>query len=149
MDAGIVATGLVLGATLIWGRSVRLRVLLALMWLTGFFGYALGADMASLVLAAAMMDLVIVLIATAIVTNDPSRVDARAVGVVSLAMMPAHWIMSATKGAPDWTAYALACNIGFVLQCLIVGGWLDGVARSARRFLGRIVPVSLFRGRGR
>lgn len=150
IDPGLLITGVAVFIAFGWGRGRWLRHLLLLSWLATTLGAFIGAEMASVVFTATMMDFIVAGGALVITTHDPNRMDARAIGAISMSLMPAHWVVSMAQGLPHfgWMLYAGACNAGFVLQCLIVRGWLDGVGRSIGRFVGRLVPVSLFRARG-
>lgn len=137
MDIGIIITGLAAFAVLAFGRGKWLRHLLFLSWSTVALAAASGMAMSTIVFAMTVLDISIAGAAVIIATDNPPRYDARAVGAVSMALIPAHCAMSITQGAADWTLYAAACNAGFVLQCLIVGGWLDGLVSGFSRFFGR------------
>lgn len=128
-------------------QALWLPHLMLAIWATSMVGKIAQATMASVVFMAVVADLVIAGAAVSIVTHDPKRIDARLVGGISMALMPAHWAMSMSQGQANWTLYAAGCNAGFVLQCLIVGGWLDGLGRGVSRILARISPLSLFRAR--
>lgn len=150
MDIGMVITGFAAFAVLAFGRGKWLRHLLFLSWSTVALAVAAGVSMSTVVFTMTILDISIAGAAVIIATHAPPRYDARAVGAVSMALIPAHWAMSITQGAADWTLYAAACNAGFVLQCLIVGGWLDGVASFLGRVIRRFDPVrSLRQHRGR
>jgi hypothetical protein len=144
-DSGILVTGAAMVVAFGWGRGKWLRHMLALAWTIALLLSLAKANMASTVLAAAVMDFLLAGVALSIATNDPSRIDARAVGGISMAKMPAHWVMSVSSGSASWFLYAVACNAGFVLQCLIVRGWMDGLGRAVARIVGRLRPVHLFR----
>ncbi len=149
MDIGILVTGLAVVAAFICGKGKYLRHVLLLSWAIVSILALSGVKMSLIVLAMAAIDISIAGIAVAIATNDPARYDARLVGAASMALMPAHWAMSITQGNADWTLYAAACNAVFVLQCLIVGGWLDGLVSGVGRFFRRLHPLrSLRRDRG-
>jgi hypothetical protein len=105
--------------------------------------------MPTVVFSYATMDLAIALVALGRVIDDHSRTDAKLIGLISLSLMPAHFAVSAAHGGVNWTLYAMGCNVAFVLQCSIIGGWLDGVGRSINRFVTRLHPARLFRDRGR
>lgn len=147
MDLGILVTGLAAWAAFLFGRGVWLRHLLLLSWSVALIEWLAVAWMPTVVLTNALMDLAIAGMALARVTHDPARVDAKLVGGISMALMPAHWVVSATQGRIVWPLYAVACNAGFVLQCLIVGGWLDGLGRRSVRIFSRLHPVRLLRRR--
>ena len=149
IDLGLLVTGIAALIAFLWGRGKSLRPLLLVSWAVAFMGSALDVNMATTVFMLAAMDLIIAGAALLIVTHDPSRTDAKIIGGISMALMPAHFTMSAAHGAADWTIYAAALNAGFVLQCLIVRGWMDGVGRTANRFWNRLVPVHLHRNGGR
>lgn len=157
IDPGIIITAIAALFAFGWGdgqmkgRGKWLRHLLLVSWAASALARASGADMASTVLVAGVMDLAIVFGALFVFINDPHRHDARAVGGLSLALMPAHWIVSLSGGLTywPWVLYAVACNAAFVAQCLIVRGWLNGLGRAVARFVDRVGPVSLFRGWGR
>jgi hypothetical protein len=151
VDPGLLITGAAVFIAFGWGRGKWLRHLLLLSWVTSVIGAFVGATMSTLVFNAIVMDFVVAGGALIVTTRDPCRIDARMVGGISIALMPAHWVVSWNGGlaAFGWVLYAGACNAGFVLQCLIVRGWLDGVGRGIGRFVGRFVPVSLFHDGGR
>ena len=149
MDLGLIVTGIAAAAAFLLGRGKWLRNLLFISWLMMAVESLMGVSMAGVVFSMTMMDLIIAGAAVAVATNDPTRYDARAVGAISMAMMPAHWVMAATQGGGNWTLYAAAANAGFVLQCLIVGGWLNGVGRRLGRLVGRDGSVRPIRGGGR
>jgi hypothetical protein len=152
IDLGILITGIAAFIAFGWGkgrmrgRGKRLRHMLLLAWTAAAIGALMGADMPTAVFIATMMDFTIAGVALAITIHDPCRVDARTVGGISMALMPAHWVVSMAGGVSDfgWALYAGGCNAFFVIQCLIVRGWLDGVGRSIGRFVGRFLPVSVF-----
>lgn len=154
MDLGLLTTGIFAIVAFGWGkgkwqgRGTWLRRLLLLSWVLVTLEVIAGAYMATLVLTMATIDISIAGAALTISTHDSMRYDARAVGLISMALMPAHWIMSATHGALDWTLYASLCNAGFVLQCLIVRGWLDDVGRSTGGFFARLRVVRMHRDGG-
>ena len=145
IDIGIVITGIAAFIAFIWGRGRWMRHALFLSWAVVAVIGAIGADKAETVFTLAAMDLAIAGVALFVVTADETRTDAKIVGAISIALMPAHVIMSATHGIADWTLYASALNAGFVLQCLIVRGWLDGLGRTARGFFARLRPVFVHR----
>lgn len=149
IDLGLLVTGVAAAAVFLTGRGRWLRNLLFISWLMMVVEAFMGVSMAGVVFSMTMMDMLIAGAAVAIATNDPTRYDARAVGVISMAMMPAHWVMAVSNGAPNWMLYAAACNAGFVLQCLIVGGRLNGVGRRLGRLVNRNGAVRAIRGGGR
>jgi hypothetical protein len=120
-------------------------------WIAGLLVWLTEQPQSVAVFVSTSMDLLIAGGAVIISTRDPSRIDARIVGAISMALMPAHWVVSVGQGIHGWgwTLYAVACNGAFVVQCFIVRGWLDGLGRGLGHFLGRFIPVSLFRTRGR
>lgn len=129
-------------------RDVTLPGVLLGVWAVPFGLLAADARMATFVFTAAVLDMVIGAAALLIVTRDPSRYDARVVGGISMAIMPAHWMMSVSNGTANWTIYAIACNTAFVAQCLIAGGWFDGMGRRISRFIARLRPVHSLRDGG-
>lgn len=149
MDIGLLVTGAAVILAYHKGRGTWLRRLLLISWAASFGATLANAPMSSTVFMMTVMDGLIAGVALTICTRDPNRYDARAVGAVSMAMMPAHWVMAATQGAPNWTLYAAACNAGFVFQCLIAGGWLDGMGRSVGRLFRWRGPSNSVRDRGR
>lgn len=149
IDLGLIVTGVAAASAFLFGRGRWLRNLLFISWLMMAVESLMGVSMAGVVFSMTMMDMIIAGAAVAVATNDPTRYDARAIGAISMALMPAHWVMAATHGAPNWVLYAAACNAGFVLQCLIVGGWLNGVGRRLGRLFGRDGAVRPIRGGGR
>jgi hypothetical protein len=144
-DPGIFVTGVAGAAAFVFGRGVWIRHLLAMAWAMVTIEALLGATKDAVVFSIAMVDLIIAGAALIRWLEDDSRVDARIIGGISIALMPAHFIMSASEGAVSWWLYASICNAAFVLQCLIIGGWLDHVGRSTGRFFARLNPVHLFR----
>lgn len=158
MDIGILVTGAasllaVCGGGLCLsplrpGDNPSLRATLACSWIVTVVEQSLVANMAMVVFSMALLDLVIAGAALIIATHDRTRYDARLIGGLSMALMPAHWIMSASHGRPNWAAYAMGCNIVFILQCLIAGGWLNGVGRRIAGFINRVRPVLHFRNGG-
>ena len=148
-DIGIFLTGAMAALAFLSWRGKWLRHLLVISWAATATAAALGVSMAGFVFLMTMLDLIIAGAAVVIATNKPTRVDARVVGGVSIAHMPVHWVMAFSQGAADWTLYAAILNTGFIVQCLIVGGWLNGVGRSLGRFLHRLSPVRFLRGGGR
>lgn len=151
LGLAISAAAVVLGI----GRSLKQRLdltlpgLLAAVWAVPLGLLAADARMATFVFTAAALNLFVASIALVLVTRDPARIDARLVGGLSMAIMPAHWIMSVSNGTADWTIYAWSCNAVFVLQCLVAGGWFDGVGRSFVRLVSRLWPVHHVRDGGR
>lgn len=148
-DLGIFITGIVAAPAFVYGRGTWLRHLLAMAWVMTTIETLAGVSKDAVVFSITMADLVIAGAALIRVTQDPTRTGAKVVGGISMALMPAHWFMSASQGLPPWWAYASICNAAFVLQCLIIGGWLDNVGRSTGRFFARLSPVHLFRRGGR
>lgn len=131
--------------------SILLRHVLLLNWLTVTLASLLSQPMPTMVFIAAMNDFIIACTGVVIGIRNPGRVDARAVGMISMALMPAHWWVSMRHGLPEWGwfIYALGQNIAFISQCLIAGGWMDGLGRAAVRFFSRLGPLPGFRGGGR
>ena len=144
-DLGILITGAAAGLAFVPGRGKWLRHLLVISWAATAIAAGSGVSMAGVVFIMAMCDLVIAGAAVTIATNDPNRIDARFVGGLSMALMPLHWVMAWSQGSASWLLYASACNAAFVIQCLTVGGWLDGVGRSLGRFFHRFRPVRSLR----
>jgi len=149
IDIGILITGITAALAFLPGRGKWLRHLLVISWLASLIAAAAGASMASVVFMLTVLDMIIAGAALAICTNDPSRYDARLIGAISMMLMPAHWIMAWSEGTASWALYAASCNGAFVVQCLIVGGWLDGVGRRLGRLFGRAGAVRSVRGGGR
>lgn len=148
-DIGLTVTFLAVAPAFWFGRGKWLRHLLLLSWLTVTLEKIAEIQMATIVFSMTVLDLMIAGAALVVATHDHARYDARVIGSISMALMPGHWVMAATQGAGSWTLYAAAVNAGFVLQCLVIGGWLDGVGRSIGRLFARLRPVHLFRrGRG-
>ena len=151
MDPGLVLTALALIACLgraAWKRrDPTLPVVLLAMWTTALSLSAADARMATFVFTAALLNLAVSGIALAITIHAPERLDARAVGGLSLVTFTGHFPMSLSNGGADWTIYAWSCNIIYITQCLVAGGWLDGLGRSIAGFFARLRPVSLFRVR--
>jgi len=136
-DLGILITGAAAGLAFVPQRGKWLRHLLVISWVGTAVAAAVGVSMSGIVFMIAMFDLIIAGAAVTIATNDPDRVDARFVGGLSMALMPLHWVMAWSQGNASWLLYASACNGVFVIQCLTVGGWLDGVGRGLGRFFHR------------
>lgn len=148
VDIGFLATGTAIGAS-IGARGGWLWRVLAASWAVSLAVSLAGANMAETVLTMILMDFAIASVSLTIATFDRGRYDARAIGMASIAMMPGHWVMSVSHGAPDWTLYMAACNGGFVFQCLIAGGWLNGMGRRIHRFFDRRSLSDSVRGGGR
>jgi len=148
-DIGILATGLTASACIAFGRSVWIGRVLFGAWLFGALASLLGAGVSMTVLIAACLDMSIAIVALVRFTQDTSKRDAQMVGAMSMALMPAHFIMAVSHGAADWTIYVSAANAIFVLQCLTAGGWLDGVGRGIAGIWHRVHPVRHLRDRGR
>jgi len=149
IDAGIALTGFAAASCLAFGRGQWLRRVLFAAWLSGALLTAGGATKSEYVLGMASIDLAIAVVALVRFTQDTSKREAQIVGALSMAMMPAHFIMAASHGAADWTLYASACNAIFVLQCLTAGGWLDGLGRGIAGIWNRVHPVRHLRDGGR
>lgn len=149
VDIGFLATGAAVLAALIGSNANWLWRVLAASWGIVLLISLAGANMAETVLAMTLMDFTIAVVSLSIATFDRSRFDARAIGMTSIAMMPGHWVMSVSHGAPDWTLYMAACNGGFVFQCLVAGGWLNGVGRRIHRFFDRGDRAGPIRNGGR
>jgi hypothetical protein len=153
MDLGLTTTAL--ACALGVGRAVHKRsdltlpCMLAAAWGTSLGLAAAKAQMATFIFSAAALNIMIAGIALVLVTRDNSRVDAKITGGFSMAIMPAHWVMSVTTGAPDWTLYAYSCNAVFIVQCLVAGGWLNGLGRCLAGFFARLRPVHRLRGGSR
>ena len=140
IDLGLLITGFAVALSF-RGRCGWLRALIIASWLLAVA--TSGGDKAGVVLSAALADLVKALAAVLLLAAGAERAEVRLVGLLSLALFPAHLAMSVTHGAPSWFLYASAVNAVFVAQCLIVGGWLDGLVRGADRFFAwlRLVPA--------
>lgn len=153
MDIGIFATGVAAIACIALGRPPRanrwLRHVLLISWLVTLFESIADVGIGTVVFSLVMLNFLIAGAAVMRVTHDPSRVDAKVIGNLSMMLMPAHFIMSASLGKVNWTLYASACNIVFILQCLVAGGWLDGVGRCITRFVDRLPVVHPLRRGGR
>lgn len=149
MDIGLTVTGFALIAAFTPAHSgqMLLRSALAISWIVTMLSVFGQATMPAVVMSMAALDIFIALVALLIVTNDNTRYDARVIGGLSMALMPAHWMVSVTGGAVDWTIYAVACNAVFSAQCLIAGGWFDWLGRSIGNFFDRLWPVSSVRDR--
>lgn len=151
MDPGIVLSGLALAACLarsaVKKRDPTLPCVLLALWTAALALVAAEARMATFVFSAAMLNLMVSGIAVAMAIREPDRIDPRVVGFLSLLSMFPHFAMSASEGALNWTFYAWSCNMIYIAQCLVAGGWLDGLGRRIAGFFGRLQPVHLFRGR--
>lgn len=148
IDIGLLVTGAAVAIAFLWGRGKWLRHVLLFSWAAVALASVSGASMSVIVLLMTLMDLMIAGTALSIVTHDPKRNDARVVGAISMALMPAHWVVAMAQGEVSWTLYAGAVNAAFVIQCLIVRGWLDGLGRSAARIVSRLRPFHIFGRRG-
>lgn len=149
IDLGIIITGVSAGVCLAYGKGMWLRRVLFLAWLAGV-GLAELAQVRSVTVAGmASIDLIVAMIALVRFTQDNHKREAQIVGGLSMCLMPAHFVMAASRGHADWTLYASACNAVFVLQCLVAGGWLDGVGRSIADIWRGVRPVRSFRDGGR
>lgn len=142
-DLGLAITGLAAVIAFKWGRGIWLRHVLILAWLVILAFVLSGAVKSEIVFIMAAVDLLIAGTALVVITNDPLRIDAKIVGAISMTLMPMHWIMTVSHGTANWTIYASAANAGFVLQCLIVRGWLDGLGSGIIDFVNRFRPVHL------
>lgn len=151
MDFGIGLTGLALAVCLVRSalkkRDPTLPCVLLALWTAALALWAAEARMATFVFSAAMLNLMIAGVAVVMATHEPGRIDTRVVGFLSLLSMPLHFGMSASEGALNWKFYAWSCNVIYITQCLVAGGWLDGLGRRIAGFFGRLQPVHLFRGR--
>lgn len=144
MDIGLLATGLA-SATCLDCRNPWVSRMLFGAWVAGAVVAMASAGISTVVLTAALIDMVIALVSLAFFTRDTSRHDAQIVGALSLSIMPAHFIMAASQGAANWLLYVSCCNAVFVLQCLVAGGRLDGVGRGIADFWRRVRIVRSFR----
>jgi len=148
-DAGLLVTGFSAAMCLAYGKGTWLRRVLFLAWLGGA-ALAMAGQVNSVIVAGmASIDLIVAMIALVRFTQDNQKREAQIVGGLSMCLMPAHFIMAASHGRADWTLYASACNAVFVLQCLVAGGWLDGVGRSIADIWRGVRPVRSFRDGGR
>lgn len=141
MDFGLAITGLAAITAAVWGRGQWLKHVLFAAWAVTVAISVAGANMAATVFTLTTLDLIIAAAALIIVTHNPDRTDAKIIGGISMLMMPMHLWMSAASGRADWTMYATVLNGGFIVQCLIVRGWLDGVGRTANRFVNRLLDL--------
>jgi hypothetical protein len=145
MDLGLTLTAVACALGLGWAvrkqRDLTLPVMLAALWGASVGLSAAGAKMATFVFTAVMMNLLVGFVALLILIREPNRADARFIGGLAMAIMPAHFIMSATNGQANWTIYAWSCNIVYILQCLVAGGWLDWLGRSLGGIITRLRPV--------
>lgn len=148
VDIGILATGLAVGACLVFGRGKWLKTALAIAWCIVLIEYMQGASKSVMVLTAAILDMLIAGAALIVFTHNPSRLDARTICGMSMSLMPAHFVMSASLGNVNWTLYVVACNLVFILQCLTAGGWLDGLGRRIAGIFRRMRPVRALRRGG-
>ena len=149
IDIGVIVTGFCVLSCLLAGRDTWLCGALALSWSATAVMVMAGAGKDVFVLAFSALDMLIALTSLTRFTLDHSNHGAQVVAGMSLAMMPPHFLMSASLGNVNWTLYASACNLVFVLQCLVAGGWLDGVGRRIADFRGRFRSVHRLRGGGR
>lgn len=149
VDLGILVTGIAATLCLVFGRGDFLRHVLFIAWATIALETMAGVRMSFMVMTMALLDLLIAAVALARVHHDQENYRARFIGFVSMALMPLHWIMSATKGEVSWLLYALIANAGFVAQCLTLMGWFDGVGNSFRSLFHRAWGLHHFRRGGR
>jgi len=149
IDIGLLTTGLFAAASVTFGRSVWNARILFAAWLVVTLAVCMGMTKSQTVLTMACLDMSIAIVALVRFTQDTSKRDAQMVGAMSMALMPAHFIMAVSHGAADWTIYVSAANAIFVLQCLTAGGWLDGVGRGIAGIWHRVHPVRHLRDRGR
>lgn len=148
IDLGVLFTGIAAVACFVFGRGMWMRNVLLMSWMVTLCMALSGIGKGFVVLSAVTLDFIIAGTALARVTHDPTRADARVVGCLSMMLMPAHLVMSASLGKVNWTIYAVSCNFVFILQCLTAGGWLDGLGRDIAGFFDRLRPAHLLR-RGR
>ena len=144
-DPGVTITFPFAAAALWKGRGQWLKHLLAIYWTASAILALSQAFMATVVLCYTIFDLSIAGAALLVTMHDPKRYDARWIGGLSMMLMPAHLAMSATHGAANWLLYASILNAVFVLQSLILTGWLDGVGRGISGFLGRLRSIPVLR----
>jgi len=142
-------TGSALALSLIHGRCTVLQMMLLASWAGGIVLSMAGVDMAATVFALATADMILALASVAILSVDNARSDARMVGLLSIALFPAHWAMSASSGAASWPIYAGCVNAVFVAQCIIVGGFMDGMVARFDSFLVRVRLVHPYGNRAR
>lgn len=149
-DLGLIVTGIFAIIAFGWGRGKWLRHVLMLCWLTIFAISAYGADRSTVVGAMIVADMVIAVVAVAVATHSQqSRYDARMIGQLSMVLMPAHFAVAWSHGAVNWTLYASVCNVVFIVQCLIVRGWLDGLGHYVMDRISRLRRIPHLRNRGR
>lgn len=149
IDPGLAITGFAAAFCLAFGRGRWLRRVLFIAWLAGAVLAMMGQTRSIVVAGMASIDLVVAMIALVRLTQNPDKREAQVVGGLSMGLMPTHFIMAASQGHADWTLYVSACNAVFVLQCLVAGGWLDGVGRGIADIWRRLRPVFLLRDGGR
>ncbi len=157
LDPGLIITGIAAVIAFGWGsgqwkgRGTWLRHLLLASWVASALTIATNPDMPTMVFVAASMDFIVAFASVMLLAKDNTRNDARTVGAISLALMPAHLAVSVCQGLTygGWPLYAAACNGAFIIQCLVVRGWLDGLGRTFAGFLGRLRRLPLLRFRGR
>lgn len=149
IDPGLAITGFSAAICFAFGRGRWLRRVLFFAWLSGAILAMMGQTRSVVVAGIASIDIIIAMVALVRFTQDPDKREAQVVGGLSMCLMPAHFIMAASRGQADWTIYASACNAIFVLQCLTAGGWLDGVGRGIAGIWRRLRPIRLIRDGGR
>lgn len=149
IDVGILFTGMAAAVCLAYGKGIWLRRVLFIAWLASMLLAMMGQTRGVVVAGMASIDLIVAMIALVRFTQDNHKREAQIVGGLSMCLMPAHFIMAASHGRADWTIYISACNAVFVLQCLVAGGWLDGVGRSIAVIWRGVRPVRSFRDGGR
>lgn len=149
IDPGLLITGIAASAAMLFGKGRIMRRAIFASWLISLITFTFDAPKSVVVLNLSLMDLLIAWASILAVHRNNLRLDARLIGGISLALMPLHFVMSATSGGANWLLYASVCNAAFVIQCLIVGGWADDVARRVLRFVLGPLPVFSFRNRGR
>jgi len=108
----------------------------------------MGLAMPALVAALACLDAIVVLSMLAIVMrvdgwNEISR-RAQIVGLISLCKVGlALAYASLDQTRSGWNLYATLNNTGFALQCLVAGGFLNGLGSFVANSFGRISDRAL------
>lgn len=137
MDAGVIVTGAAALCVLLWGKGPCTRAALVISWCATMLS-TLSGKMADVVATSAIMELFLAIYGL-IVLHVWGDQRARFIAVIAMALMPAHFVMSASRGHFDWTVYAVLVNCGFCLQCAVATGGLDGLGRWIGRFRSRAV----------
>ncbi|QIG80000.1 hypothetical protein [Stakelama tenebrarum] len=148
-DVGIMITGAAVIPAFFFGRGHWMRHALLLYWVASAAVTMADVSRSTHVLTYATINIVIFAIGLVRFTTDRANHRAWRVGIISLATMPAHLTYSATMGQGDWGLYALFVNGCMLAQCIVAGGWLDGMGQRVSSFRRRFRGVRRMGDRGR